>query len=627
MKLIIILLLILVIFYLNQNDDLNKQINKSVDKTANDLKFIKNKVTNTSEYILNTAINSGDKIKDSLSTGIQILEKDINIGSEIIKSSVNKIDLSPFFLFLANIVKLIVDSVGFTYKTNKSIDNNIPINQTSYKQYPSTNNIVSEQYSVTSNIESEQYSVTSNIESEQYSAISNIESEQYSAISNIESEQYPATYNMMSEQYPEMEVRSEKCTIPILYDYLNNSKEGFSNLNDIISQSSTLSDTSFKKIIPNNLYYGLDCKYIKNDSFYDALKELGFKSVDGKNTTIIDASLIVPCSYETTEKEIEDLEENGIKNNKYGNAVRIFMLNNTDYMVSKLSLWKYLTNKFCENVASTMIPYTWDLTTEEGINKFKKDFNPRKIYITKNNKQRQEGIQIHSELDSILNIKDKLLVQELLQNPYTVRGRKINLRVYVLVIKDSFNNFKALVYRDGFMYYTPEYFEKNSTDEKKNITTGYIDRKVYEENPLTHEDFRKYLDSSRELTPIETYIKQSKPNVKLSDYIFSQIYHLLAYIFETFNNTLGTKTYGVSFQLYGVDVAIDDELRPQIMEINKGPDLTAKDGRDKNLKIKLCKDMLKSVGLVNNDSSNNFINVMEKVNIDGKIYYINDFSN
>ena len=104
---------------------------------------------------------------------------------------------------------------------------------------------------------------------------------------------------------------------------------------------------------------------------------------------------------------------------------------------------------------------------------------------------------------------------------------------------------------------------------------------------------------------------------------------------------MGTKTNGVSFQLYGVDVAIDDQLRPQVMEINKGPDLSAKDDRDKKLKIDLCKDMIKCVGLNDNsnnnsndnsnnnsnDDSNKFINVLEQVNIDGKIYNINDFSN
>ena len=344
---------------------------------------------------------------------------------------------------------------------------------------------------------------------------------------------------------------------------------------------------------------------------------------------IRDRSLIVPCSYETTEKEINDLTKEGISKNKYGDNVKIFMLNNTDLMVSKLSLWKFLVNRYGENIASTMIPYTWDLTTDSGVEKFKKEYDPKKLYITKNNNQRQEGIQLHNSLNSVMESRNKaLLVQELLQNPYTINGRKINLRVYVLVIRDSHENFKILIYNNGFMYYTAELFEKNNSDFKKNITTGYIDRQVYVENPLTHQDFREYLDSnSRQLTPIESYIKQSKSNIILSEYVFSQIYHLLSYILETYDDTLGTKSQGVNFQLYGADIAIDEDLRPQIMEINKGPDLTAKDERDKRLKINMSKDILKSVGLVQDNSSNGFINVLERVNLNGKHVYINNLMN
>ncbi len=464
------------------------------------------------------------------------------------------------------------------------------------------------------------------------SEISNVTIEGLSSLSNLTN-----LFDSKSTQ----DITEEKCINPIVFDYINtntntntniNNKENFFNIQennlDTLDTLNNFDGLSFKQIIPNKLYYGLNCKYVKNDSFYDTLKELGFKPVDGKETTIVDACLIVPCSYETTEKEIVDLEENGINDNKYKNGVRIFMLNNTDHMVSKLALWQNLVNRYGENVASTMVPYTWDLTNSDAINKFKKDYDSNKLYITKNNQQRQEGINIHKSLDSVLDTDNKLIVQELLQNPYLIKGRKINLRVYVLVIKDSNNNFKVLVYSDGFMYYTPEYFEPNSTDIKKNITTGYIDRQVYEENPLTHQDFREYLDSYRTLTPIEKYIKKTKSNTKLSDHVFSQIYHLIAYVFETYNNVLGTKSNGVSFQLYGVDVAIDDQLRPQIMEINKGPDLGAKDDRDKKLKIGLCKDMLKCVGLTeNNINANKFINVLEQVNIDGKIYSINDFSN
>lgn len=381
------------------------------------------------------------------------------------------------------------------------------------------------------------------------------------------------------------------------------------------------STISFKPIKSNRLYYGLPCDYIKNDCFYDSLKINNF--VITKN--ILEASLIVPCSYETTEKELVDLDKNKIQSNKYGNGVRIFMLNNTDHMVSKLALWKYLKQKYSADIASSMLPYTWDLTDLTDIELFKTQYDKNKIYITKNNNQRQEGIKIHTNLDSILNSKSKyLLVQELLQDPYLVSGRKINLRVYVLVIKDNYSNIKLNVYRDGFMYYTPELFEPGNSSFKTNITTGYVDRQIYIDSPLTHMDFRKWLDNpNRVLTPIEKYIHQTHPNIKLSDYIFSQIYEQLGFIFKTYEDIIGTKTPGVCFQLYGVDVAINNQLNPLVMEINKGPDLSSKDGRDKDLKISLCTDILKSVGLIQN-VNNNFITVLEKVNIDGEHIFINN---
>lgn len=392
-------------------------------------------------------------------------------------------------------------------------------------------------------------------------------------------------------------------------------------LSDIQTKNIIPKHISFKSIIPNKLYYGLPCDYIKNDCFYDCLKLNGFTMTN----QILKACLIVPCSYETTEKELTDLDKNKIQLNEFGDGVRIFMLNNTDHMVSKLALWKYLKQKYGVEQASSMLPYTWDLTDLKDLELFKTQFDKNKLYITKNNHQRQEGLEIHSNIDTILASRDKyLLVQELLQDPYLISGRKINLRVYVLVIKDNYSNIKLNIYRDGFMYYTTELFEPNSSAFKKNITTGYVDRQVYVENPLTHMDFRKWLDNpNRVLTPIEKYIQQTHPNVKISDYIFVQIYEQLGFIFRTYENIIGTKTRGVCFQLYGVDVAINNKLNPLVMEINKGPDLTAKDGRDKNLKLNLCTDILKSVGLIEN-INNNFITVLEKVNIGGEEIFINN---
>ena len=402
----------------------------------------------------------------------------------------------------------------------------------------------------------------------------------------------------------------------------DNISENFIGNNNVKNKSTEL---SFKKINSNKLYYGLDCMYIKNDTFYDALKKCNFKVT--KN--IKDACLIVPCTYETTEKELADLEKEGIKENKFGDGVRIFMLNNTDHMVSKILLWKYLVKKYGKDESSRLIPYTWDLTDPNEFEEFKKQYDDSKIYITKNNQQRQEGIEIHSSIETIESSKDKyLLVQELLQDPYLVNGRKINLRVYVLVIKDNYGNIKLQVYKDGFMYYTPELFEKNDSSFERNITTGYVDRQVYIDNPLSHKDFKVFLDDPhRKKTLIEEYYNTAYNN-KLSDYIFSQIYQLIATIFKTYENVVGTNSYGVSFQLYGVDVAINDKLQSMIMEINKGPDLTAKDTRDRELKTKLGVDILKSLGLVDDDddeNKNDFLTVLELINIDDRLIPISNY--
>ena len=44
----------------------------------------------------------------------------------------------------------------------------------------------------------------------------------------------------------------------------------------------------------------------------------------------------------------------------------------------------------------------------------------------------------------------------------------------------------------------------------------------------------------------------------------------------------------MKFQIFGADIAPDENLNVTIMEINKGPDIGFKDERDGNLKKKWC---------------------------------------
>jgi hypothetical protein len=150
------------------------------------------------------------------------------------------------------------------------------------------------------------------------------------------------------------------------------------------------------------------------------------------------------------------------------------------------------------------------------------------------------------------------------------------------------------IYNNGFMYYTPKHFNKNSVEKDENITTGYIDRKVYEENPLTLQDFNAFL---------------SPADAKL---LWENLANTFKSVKKCYRNNLIAKNqglHGIKFNIYGVDIAPDENLNTQVIEINKGPDLSYKDARDKQVKLNLVLDCLTLVKLIKNGNPTNFIKV------------------
>jgi tubulin polyglutamylase TTLL7 len=296
--------------------------------------------------------------------------------------------------------------------------------------------------------------------------------------------------------------------------------------------------------------------------------------------------IYIPCNYDNTDKEISEMEK---KPNSY-----YMIINKCDIFVGKNYLWNFLYMFYGDN-ALKLVPKTYVTYDVDSMNKFKLEYNKDKLYIMKKNVQRQEGIKITKNYDELLKgIEDEyVVIQELLQNPFLVNGRKINLRVYVLLtIKD--NKCSTYIYNNGFMYYTSNTFIKGSAELDRNITTGYIDRKVYEENPLTHTDFKTFLGKEK------------------SDIIFNNISKLIGEVMIPYHSHL-VENQGfpgsMQFQIFGSDIAINDDYTAMLMEINKGPDLNYKDKRDGEVKRNLIEDIFNLVGITESDGDNGFIKV------------------
>lgn len=270
----------------------------------------------------------------------------------------------------------------------------------------------------------------------------------------------------------------------------------------------------------------------------------------------------------------------------------IYGLKGSDEMANKASLAKY----FRENGHYAYIPQSFVLDNNLDLEQLISEHKSDSLYMIKKNIQRQEGNMITNDIDFIVNkaVQENYVVcQELLQNPYLVNGRKINMRVYLLiVIKDKQPNF--YIYNDGFMYYTPKFFEKGSIERDVNITTGYIDRKVYEENPLTHKDFDEFLGESQS--------QLLRTNMKT---MFKALKHAYSNVLARENKKLP----GIKFNVYGVDIAPDEKLNITLIEVNKGPSIEKHDARDGELKFNMIQDCFTLVGLSKLGNPRNYIEI------------------
>ena len=291
----------------------------------------------------------------------------------------------------------------------------------------------------------------------------------------------------------------------------------------------------------------------------------------------------IPCEYNTCEEKVKKFESDLVHK-------KIFLIDGCDWPASKIHLWILLKEYYGNNIAATLMPQTYLLDDNEDLKKMKEHFTENlkirndHMYILKNYAQRQEGLKIVQKYKDIMDGYNDgfYLVQDYLYNPFIISKRKINFRYYTLITCKN-GNVEGYIHKDGFVYYTPEYYDDADPSFDKHITTGYIDRKVYEENPLTLDDFRNHLEG----------IKKGL-SLKWDDNVNILMNKIIKAISTKVCKNKKLKQHTL-FQLFGSDVAPTKDLSAFLMEINKGPDLSGKDERDTKVKTQVQEDIIKII--------------------------------
>lgn len=303
----------------------------------------------------------------------------------------------------------------------------------------------------------------------------------------------------------------------------------------------------------------------------------------------------VPCGYNNVESELLKIKG---ADNKY-----VFGINGCDHIVSKNYLWFLLKECMGRSQAGNLMPMTFILNDHKDMDYFRqKVYKRNNIYILKKNVQRKEGLKLTKDLKTIENAKfeNYKVVQEYKTNLYLINKRKVNLRIYLLIVMKNDKKYFYLA-RDGKCIYTFKEYNDNDLDFESNITSYHLDMNVYKKNPRTFNE-------------LKTYINNDGNN---GDALFRRIDSSMIKICSCLSNDKAVfqsdnLKKSTTFQLFGIDYIFDKDCNPYLLEMNKGPDMIPRDDIDKVLKTKVQSHMFSKVGIFPPINNNIFYLIYEK---------------
>lgn len=320
----------------------------------------------------------------------------------------------------------------------------------------------------------------------------------------------------------------------------------------------------------------------------DIIKENNFSKVSGGK----DFDVYSPCDYTDAQAELK--ENDFFKGDSFNNKV-VLTIDGIDEIAAKDRLWNLLYKFYGREKAEQLVPRSWLTYDNDQMDHFFNQYDGTgKMFIMKKNIQAQKGLEVIKSKEEAKDALQKgyVVIQEILDDPFLIDGRKTNFRIYVLITCGK-DGKKCYTYSNGFMYYSKEKFGDGKASDQI-ITTGYIDREVYDKNPLTLSDLYVYLDK-------KYGVGRGKKVEKMIQDLFANVFKAL----QTGVCIDGNKNvlYG---QLYGADVQLNSRMDVvRAIELNKGASLQKMDERDEKVKKAMIRDYYRILGLVKPGSEPN----------------------
>lgn len=191
---------------------------------------------------------------------------------------------------------------------------------------------------------------------------------------------------------------------------------------------------------------------------------------------------------------------------------------------------------------------------------------------------RGRGISVVADLDDV-TYSDPVVVQAYIPRPLLLGGHKFDLRLYVLVT--SFGPLEAFLYRSGFARVATRPFTDSAAacgDKFVHLTNASIQRHGGQDGalygPLTGAAPHEAAGTKCSLDFLWRALARADPSFDVSA-VWERTRELILKSLVCVEDAIPHQPN--SFELFGYDVLIDEDLRPWLIEVNASPSM-ARDG-------------------------------------------------
>ncbi|XP_025833528.1 probable beta-tubulin polyglutamylase isoform X2 [Agrilus planipennis] len=233
------------------------------------------------------------------------------------------------------------------------------------------------------------------------------------------------------------------------------------------------------------------------------------------------------------------------------------------------------------------IPRTYILPQEVKVLKqnWKNGDDSEKWIIKPPASARGTGIRVIHKW-SQLPKKANLIVQRYISNPFLINGNKFDLRLYVLVT--SFNPLRIYLYPDGLVRFASVQY----SDSNKDLKDRYMHLTNYSINKLSsnytaNDDANSFQGHKWTLSKLWEYLQTRNVDTKGLWRCLQQLVIKTMISGESTIVPLGKDNMSNRYncyELFGVDVLLDENLDPWLLEVNISPSLHSQSPLDAHVK-------------------------------------------